>query len=137
MGNKFDVEYLGNNINVYLRHKRDYLYAVKHFYKQFATTYLAVRTSELINQLGLKGQFSKVSWATYYYGRCDGKNIEYSAKLMQYSKQFIDSVIYHEIAHFTHMNHKKPFWDLLKTYCPNYYQLDMEAIKFKINNHIW
>lgn len=138
LGNEYRTEYLGNQINVYLRHKRDYKDAVKHFYKEFATSYLMPRTLEFINKLGLKGQFGRVSWSTYYYGMCHGgKTIDLSAKLIQYSKEFIDSVIYHEIAHFTHMNHKKKFWDLLANYCPNYKKLDNEAIHFKLTNRVW
>lgn len=138
IGNEFRVDYQGDKIFVYLRHKRDYLNAVKHFYKQFATAYLMPRTQELINQLGLKGTFGKVSWATYYYGKCfASKTIDYSAKLMQYNKEFIDSVIYHEIAHFTYMNHRKQFWDLLTKYCPNHKELDKQAFSFKMHNHVW
>lgn len=138
LGNEHRVEYTGNQINVYLRHKRDYKDAVKQFYKQFATAYLMPRTMELINKLGLKGKFGRVSWATYYHGLCHSdKTIDYSAKLIQFSKEYIDYVIYHEIAHFTHMNHKKPFWQLVENYCPNYKQIDKQAIHMRFTNHMW
>lgn len=138
IGNEHRVEYLGNSINVYLRHKRDYKDAVKQFYKEFATAYLMPRTLEFISKLGLKGQFGKVSWATYYHGLCHAnKTIDYSAKLIQYSKEYIDYVIYHEIAHFTHMNHKKEFWQLVSTYCPNYKQLRSDAYQMVFHNHMW
>lgn len=138
IGNENKVDYLGNQINVYLRHKRDYKDAVKHFYKQFAINYLMPRTLELINKLGLKGKFGRVSWATYYHGLCHGdKTIDFSAKLIQYPKEYIDYVIYHEIAHFTHMNHKKPFWDLVQTYCPDYKQINKNATHMFFTNHMW
>ncbi len=138
LGNENKVDYTGTQINVYLRHKRDYKDAVKHFYKQFATAYLMPRTMELINQLGLKGKFGRVNWATWYHGMCHGdKTIDYSAKLIQYPKEYIDYVIYHEIAHFTHMNHKRPFWDLVATYCPNYRQIDKAAMHMRFTNHMW
>ncbi|XQP55578.1 MAG: M48 family metallopeptidase [Mycoplasmoidaceae bacterium] len=138
IGNEHRVEYDGNQINVYLRHKRDYKDAAKQFYKQFATAYLMPRTQEFINRLGLKGQFGRVSWATWYHGLCHAnKTIDYSAKLVQYSKEYIDYVIYHEIAHFTHMNHKKEFWQLVATYCPNYKELEKQSYKMMFANHMW
>lgn len=138
IGNEFRTEYLGDKINVYLRHKRDYKDAVKMFYKQFASTYLMPRTLEFINKLGLKGQFGRVSWATYYHGLCHAnKTIDFSAKLIQYSKEYIDYVIYHEIAHFTHMNHKREFWQLVESYCPNYNELEKQAYHMQFANHMW
>lgn len=138
IGNKFNVEYANDHIDVYIRHKRDYKDAAKYFYKQLSTNYLQPRTNELMNQLGLKGTFGCVRWATYYLGMCDAhKKINYSAKLIQYSKNYIDYVIYHEIAHFTHMNHKKEFWKLVESYCPNYKQLQKEAYDLIFNNRMW
>lgn len=138
IGNEHRVEYLGDKINVYLRYKRDYKDIVKHFYKQFAIAYLMPRTLEFIDKLGLKGQFGRVSWATYYHGLCHSdRTIDFSAKLIQYSKEYIDYVIYHEIAHFTHMNHKKEFWRLVETYCPNYKQLESQAYQMMFHNRMW
>ncbi|MCQ3908854.1 MAG: hypothetical protein MJ200_04990 [Mycoplasmoidaceae bacterium] len=61
IGNEHRIEYLGNEINVYLRHKRDYKDAVKQFYKQFGHAYLIPRTQELLNKLGLKGKIGRIS----------------------------------------------------------------------------
>lgn len=138
IGNEYKVEYLGNQINVYLRHKRDYKDAVKKFYKEFAISYLMPRTQELIAQLGQRGSFGKVGWATWYHGLCHAnKTIDYSAKIMQYSKEYIDYVIYHEIAHFTHMNHKKPFWQLVEQYCPNYKEINKQSYQLHWQGHVW
>lgn len=138
IGNEHRIEYLGNEINVYLRHKRDYKDAVKQFYKQFGHAYLIPRTQELLNKLGLKGKIGRISWATYYHGLCHAdRTIDYSAKIMQYSKEYIDAVIYHEIAHFTHMNHKKQFWQLVKSYCPDYWKIDNAATHMFLSNHMW
>ncbi len=46
--------------------------------------------------------------------------IMYSLQLVHYSKDIIDSVIYHELTHHYQRDHSKKFYNILLSYCPNY-----------------
>jgi predicted metal-dependent hydrolase len=55
------------------------------------------------------------------HGRCSStRKITLSSALIEYSFPYIEYVCIHELAHLTHMNHSKRFYDLVKLYCPDY-----------------
>jgi len=55
------------------------------------------------------------------HGRCSStRKITLSSTLIEYSLSYIEYVCIHELAHLTHMNHSKRFYDLVKNYCPDY-----------------
>ena len=43
-----------------------------------------------------------------------------NSELIKYEVSAIDYVVVHELCHFTHFNHSKEFWSLVKSYIPNY-----------------
>ena len=43
-----------------------------------------------------------------------------NSELIKYEISAIDYVVVHELCHFTHFNHSKEFWSLVKSYIPNY-----------------
>lgn len=134
----FSINHTSDLITIHLKYKRDYKLAVKAFYKEIGNTFLKQETEKLIKQLGLNGSFKETKWLNYCLGQCDWhKQITLSSRIMQYPIEFIDAVIYHEITHFTYMHHKKPFWDLLKQYCPNYKQLDSMYLNMLLKCHMW
>lgn len=51
------------------------------------------------------------------------KRIVYNSKLAHYSKDVIDYVIVHELAHDIERNHSPKFWSIVEKYCPNYSEL--------------
>ena len=58
---------------------------------------------------------------TRYGSNSIGKrSITYSTILMHYSKDVIDSVIVHELAHCFISNHSDKFYKIVYKYCPNY-----------------
>ena len=66
------------------------------------------------------------------WGSCSSRNtISLNWKLIQASDWISDYVIYHELAHLTHMNHSKAFWKLLENYFPKY----KDAEKWLKKNH--
>ena len=57
------------------------------------------------------------AWATNHVHQ---KKIYYCTKLAAYSKEIIDYVIVHELAHNQHPNHSKAFWQLVALHEPEY-----------------
>lgn len=57
--------------------------------------------------------------------------ITYALSLAHYSRQIIDAIIVHELAHHFHRNHQKKFYDVVYQYCPNY-----DMLHKKLREHI-
>lgn len=52
--------------------------------------------------------------------------LNFTLKLIHFSKEAIDSVIVHELAHYFKFDHSKEFYDIVYKYCPNYDKLNKE-----------
>ena len=52
--------------------------------------------------------------------------LNFTLKLIHFSKGAIDSVIIHELAHYFHFNHSRDFYNVVYKYCPNYDKLNKE-----------
>ena len=52
--------------------------------------------------------------------------LNFTSKLIHFSKDAIDSVIIHELAHYFYFDHSKNFYDVVYKYCPNYDKLNKE-----------
>lgn len=74
----------------------------------------------------LKFRKNKSRW-----GSCSVHNvINLNILLMQCSKELIEYVIIHELAHIKHKNHSKAFWRCVESYCPNYKVLNHQLKAF-------
>jgi len=97
------------------------------FLKRQAKKYLIERTNHLahiynfqIGKISIRGQRTR-------WGSCSGnRNLSFNFKIMQFRKEIIDYVIFHELCHLKEMNHSKRFWSTLEKYCPNYKLLRKE-----------
>ena len=71
--------------------------------------------------MGLEPTGVKITSAKKRFGSCSAKNsICYSWRLMLYSKEAIDYVVVHELAHIAHKNHGPQFYALIEKYLPDY-----------------
>ncbi len=81
-----------------IRAKKEILPRVKFFSEKF----------------GLYPTNVKITSAKTRYGSCSGKNsVCFSLYLMAQSKDFVDKVILHELAHIKYKNHSKDFYAFL------------------------
>lgn len=58
------------------------------------------------------------------------KTISYSINLGKQTKEFIECTIIHELAHWTHSNHSKQFWNLVYKYKPKYKAIKANKLIF-------
>lgn len=57
------------------------------------------------------------------WGSCNYKNgLSFNTLLVKFPIKVAQYVVIHELAHIKHKNHSKNFWELVKTYCPDYKQ---------------
>ncbi len=93
----------------------------KWLYKKFADTLLPLMVENASREMGLKYANVYIKFQKSRWGSCTAeKNIYLNAALIRTPKPIIRYVIIHELAHLVHMNHQKPFWELVETYCPEY-----------------
>lgn len=52
--------------------------------------------------------------------KCEDKKIIINPFIAKYNKEIIEYIILHEFCHLKYKNHTKSFYNMLKTYCPNY-----------------
>lgn len=102
---------------------------VKQLFKKFAKkeleNYIDERLPELESLTGLYSKSHKVKHMISLWGRCQPKtgNLAFSDRLFNEHKEYIDSVIIHELVHLKVSNHGSNFYKLLYKYCPNYDKL--------------
>lgn len=92
-------------------------------YKNSLRKYLDTRISELAFGKTMKRKIAKIriSSARTRWGSCSSQwNLSFSYRLALYPKTAIDAVIIHELAHLSHANHSKKFWDLVYEWMPEY-----------------
>ena len=55
--------------------------------------------------------------------------LSFQIDLIHYSKEIIESVVVHELAHDFERNHGENFYNIIYTYCPNYKELQKKLKK--------
>lgn len=53
-------------------------------------------------------------------GKCENKKIILHPEIVKYSRNVIDYVVLHQYCHLKHKNHTQAFFNLLKSYLPDY-----------------
>lgn len=115
-----------NNLNLQKK------YLIQQF-KKFSTKYLTVRIYDFCKKFNLSIPVVKIKVMKNRWGWCSTKKeIALNIMLIAFEKSIIDHVICHELAHLTHMNHSKAFYDLLAKYDSNYKQA-IKKLKFKLD----
>ena len=58
--------------------------------------------------------------------KCEDKIITFNPYIAMYSKETIDYIVLHEFCHLKYKNHTKSFYNMIKTYMPNYEKMSKE-----------
>ncbi len=61
--------------------------------------------------------------------KCVNKNIIINPDIVMYNRETIEYIVTHEFCHLKYKNHTKSFYDMLKSYIPNYEKLEEELNK--------
>ncbi|WP_295152726.1 M48 family metallopeptidase [uncultured Ruminococcus sp.] len=75
-------------------------------------------------EMGLFPQKVTVKDLSASWGRCSSNgNISINYKVVTYSKEHIDYVCIHELAHLEYMDHSADFWALVEKFCPDWHRI--------------
>ena len=86
---------------------------------------------KLSSETGLKYNEIKITDSVRIWGSYNSKRqMKLNFKLLILPDNLIEYVIYHELCHSIHMNHKPQFWKDLEKICPNYKALKKELNKY-------
>ena len=91
------------------------------FYKQKAKEVLLERSKLYGGVMNASFKKLNITGANTRWGSCSSSgSINFSWRLVMTPLEVIDYVVVHELAHVTHKNHSKKFWDLVGRFYPEY-----------------
>lgn len=91
------------------------------WYKKEAKKIIAVRVEWWAQRCGLAYQSVNITSANRRWGSCaPDDRLNFSWRLVMAPMTVIDYVVVHELAHITHKNHSRRFWDRVKAMYPDY-----------------
>jgi predicted metal-dependent hydrolase len=100
--------------------------------KKEAQQLLRARLDQIAAKHGFKYRDFKVKRLSSRWGSCSSRgDITLNFFLVQLPWHLIDYVIIHELAHTTHHNHSRQFWDLVAQSLPNFKSLRKEIKTYR------
>lgn len=93
------------------------------YYKKIGLPYCQGRVEELAKLMGVDEPYKvrmRDMKRTLGSNSRATKTLTFQCRLMAFSKEIIDSVIVHELAHHFHFDHSKKFYQVVYRYCPDY-----------------
>src|SRR3989338_5484159 len=91
------------------------------FYLIYAIKYFKTRVPLLADLVNSDVKTVSIRSQRTRWGSCSSRNtISLNWRLIMAPDWVSDYVVYHELAHLTHMNHSKEFWQLVERYVPNH-----------------
>lgn len=94
--------------------------------------YLNIRVREFENLMNISKPYKigvRKTKTRYGSNSLKTHSLSFQLGLVHFSKEIIDSVIVHELAHDKHHNHQKGFYNEVYKYCPNYWDLKKKLRK--------
>ena len=100
------------------------------FYKVFSQKYLTLQTEYYAKIMKLGYKEIKFKKMKSRWGSCSSDRVlTFNTALVKLTKEQIDYVVVHELAHLVYMNHSKEFHNLVESYFP-----DSKRVKKEIKN---
>ncbi len=91
------------------------------FLKKTARSYLQKQTKILADKMQVSYHSLTLRNQKTRWGSCSSNgNLSLNWRLVHYPSQIIDYVIIHELAHLTHHNHSKKFWQCVAQHDPEF-----------------
>ncbi len=95
--------------------------ALERFLKSTAQAYVITRTEQLAKKMKIQYGHITLREQSSRWGSCSSLgNLNFNWRLVHATPPIIDYVIIHELAHRTHMDHSRNFWNLVAQYDPDY-----------------
>ena len=89
--------------------------------KNEAKAYIPARVEYYAGIMGVRPTGIRITAAKTRFGSCSERDsLCFSLYLMCYSKEAVDAVIVHELAHIRHKNHSREFYDEVEKVLPDY-----------------
>lgn len=95
--------------------------ALRRWLFSIAKQYLIPWLTQLSHETGLLYSSSTVRSQSTLWGSCNSaRRISLNIKLLFLPSPWVRYILMHELCHIQHLNHSKRYWELLKTFDPNY-----------------
>lgn len=110
---------------------------LQRFLKKKSKEILTEIVREKEQEMGIKKPYKiTVRNMTTRFGSNSRKThrLSFQISLIHFSREIIESVVVHELAHYFYMDHQKKFYEVVYKYCPNY---DVVQRKLKKGIHKW
>ncbi|MEF9934667.1 MAG: SprT family zinc-dependent metalloprotease [Clostridium sp.] len=130
---KSSVNIEGKNIVMYVDNVDDYelkKQTIHKWYLDRAREIFLEYINKWENKTGLKVNKVTIRPMKTRWGSCNHRlhKINLNLEMIRRSRDFIDYVVLHEVAHIKHNNHSKEFWDFVKLYMPNYKSIKTPSV---------
>lgn len=119
------IELTSNNMIINTSHESRAELLIKAWYYKRAQEIIlpmAKEISEAIKvKLGVTPASLSVKFVSSYWGICSGRGaIRFNVELVRMETSLIEYVIIHELCHLVHHDHSKRFYELFKSFMPDY-----------------
>jgi hypothetical protein len=95
------------------------------FYRQNTKKIVLDKIQNIADEMGLKPNKISFRKTKRRWGSCNFKNeLSFTISIAQLPLECIRYIIIHELSHILHKNHKREFYQTIKTYMPNYKEIE-------------
>lgn len=103
------------------RQRKDLKEAMVRWYLDNGKRIISEKVRHFTNLLGVEHNRIVLKKVSSIWGSCSRKNnLNFNRKLIMAPHKVVDYVVIHEVCHLVHHHHRKSFWNLVKSFDPDY-----------------